>query len=139
MDSGFAGTRSQACAGCVNLPALPAPRNDEPEFIGACMIACPLLLEALDEPLEQSCPDLVLADLVFDAVLEIRVVVDLHDDEATVGLLDVDAVEAVADRARRAHGDVDQLGRRLVELEGAKAAFVRGAVGAMLDDLPMPA
>src|SRR5439155_26655463 len=32
MDSGLAGTRSQACAGCVNLPALPAPRNDESEF-----------------------------------------------------------------------------------------------------------
>jgi hypothetical protein len=25
----FAGTRSQACAGCVHLPALPAPGNDE--------------------------------------------------------------------------------------------------------------
>src|SRR5205809_4510005 len=97
------------------------------------------LLEALDEPLEQPCPDLVLADLVFDAVLEIGVVIDLHDNEATVGLLDVDAIEAVADRPRRAHGDVDQLGRRLVELEGAKAALVRRTVGAMLDDLPMPA
>src|SRR6266699_212773 len=32
MDSGLAGTRSQACAGCVNLPVLPAPRNDESEF-----------------------------------------------------------------------------------------------------------
>src|SRR5947199_6519844 len=32
MDSGLAGTRSQACAGCVHLPALPAPRNDESEF-----------------------------------------------------------------------------------------------------------
>src|SRR5947208_13925362 len=90
------------------------------------------LLEALDEPLEQPCPDLVLADLVFDAVLEIRVVIDLHDDEATVGLLDVDAVEAVADGPRRAHGDIDQLGRRLVELKVAKAAFVRGSVGGML-------
>src|SRR5439155_26509328 len=32
MDSGLARTSSQACAGCVNLPALPAPRNDESEF-----------------------------------------------------------------------------------------------------------
>src|SRR5438094_7891932 len=32
MDSGLARTRSQACAGCVNLPALPAPRNDGSEF-----------------------------------------------------------------------------------------------------------
>src|SRR6478752_8967881 len=73
-----------------------------------------LLLEPLDEPLEQPCPDLVLADLVLDAVLEVRVVVDLHDDEAAVGLLDVHAVEAVADRARRAYRDVDQVARRLV-------------------------
>src|SRR5258707_654786 len=85
-----------------------------------------LLLESFDEPLEQPCPDLILADLVLDAVLEIGVVVDLHDDKAAVGLLDVDAVEALADRPRRAHGDVDQLGRGLVELEGAKAALVRG-------------
>ena len=54
-------------------------------------------------------PDLVLADRVLDAVLEVRVVVDLHDDDAVVGLLDVDAVEAVADRPRRAHRDVDHL------------------------------
>src|SRR6266571_7602448 len=95
------------------------------------------LLEPLDEPLEQPRPDLVLAELVLDAVLEIGIVVDLHDDEAAVGLLDVDAVEAVADRPRRAHRDVDQVARRLVEFEGAKAALVRGAVGAVLDDLPM--
>jgi hypothetical protein len=56
-----------------------------------------LLLEALDEPLEHADPDLVLADLVLDAVLEIGIVVDLHDDEAAVGLLDVDAVEPLPD------------------------------------------
>jgi hypothetical protein len=98
-----------------------------------------LLLESLDEPLEHADPDLVLADLVLDAVLEIGVVVDLHDDEAAVGLLDVDAVEPLPDRPRRAHRDVDQCGRRLVDLEGAKAALARGAVGAMLDDLPVAA
>jgi hypothetical protein len=31
-------------------------------------------------------------------VLEVGVVVDLHDDEAVVGLLDVDAVEPLPDR-----------------------------------------
>src|SRR4029077_16352148 len=98
-----------------------------------------LLLEPLDEPLEQPCPDLILADLVLDAVLEVRVVVDLHDDEAALGLFDVDAVEALADRPRRPHGDVDQLGWRLIELEGAKAALVRGTVGSVLDDLPVAA
>src|SRR5215470_367183 len=96
-----------------------------------------LLFEALDEPLEHAHPDLVLADLVLDAVLEIGIVVDLHDDEAAVGLLDVDAVEPLPDRPRRAHRDVDQRSRRLVELESAEATFARGAVGAVLDDLPM--
>ena len=44
------------------------------------MIAERLLLEALDEPFEQTDPDLVLLDLVLDAVLEVGVVVDLDDD-----------------------------------------------------------
>jgi hypothetical protein len=35
-------------------------------------------------------------------VLQVGVVVDLHDDEALVDRLDVDAVEALADRAGRA-------------------------------------
>src|SRR3977135_3913331 len=82
-----------------------------------------LLLESFDEPLEQPDPDLVLADLVLDAVLEIGVVVDLHDDEAVVGLLDVDAVEPLPDRPHRTHRDVHELRRRLVEVESAKAAL----------------
>src|SRR5262245_8460334 len=101
--------------------------------------AARLLLEPLDEPLEHAGPDFVLADLVLNAVLEVGVVVDLHDDEAALGLLDVDPVEAVADRARRPHRNVDQVGRRLVEVEGAPAALARGAVGAVLDDLPVAA
>ena len=96
-----------------------------------------LLLESFDEPFEQPRPDFVLADLVLDAVLEVGVVVDLHDNKAVVGLLDVDAVEPLADRPRRAHRDVDQLGWRVAELEGAEAALARGAVGAVLDDLPV--
>ena len=66
------------------------------------MTAESLLLEPLDEPLEHADPDLVLADLVLDAVLEVGVVVDLHDNKAVVGLLDVDAVKPLADRPRRA-------------------------------------
>src|SRR5258706_11679347 len=72
--------------------------------------AVTLLLEPVDEPAQQLHPDLILADLVLDAVLEIGVVVDLHHHDAAVGLLEVDAIEAVADRARRAHRDVDDLG-----------------------------
>jgi hypothetical protein len=35
------------------------------------------------------------------------------------------------------YGDVDQPRRRLGEVEGAKAPLARGAVGAILDDLPV--
>src|SRR5262245_40739699 len=97
-----------------------------------------LLLEALDEPLEHADPDLVLAGLVLDAVLEIGVVVDLHDDEAAVGLLDVDVVEPLPDRPRRAHRNVDQRSRRLGEPKGGKPPSREGAVGAVRDDLPGP-
>src|SRR5262249_20136043 len=99
----------------------------------------PLLLEALDEPAQKPHPDLVLADLVLDAVLEVGVVVDFHHHNPAVGLLEVYAVETVADRARGAHRDVDDLGRRLVDLEGAEAALVRRSVGTVFHDLPMAA
>src|ERR1700694_4615646 len=95
------------------------------------------LLEALDEPLQQADPDLVLADRVLNAVLEVGVVVDLHHHEAVVGLLDVDPVESLADRPGGAAGDVEQLLGRLVELEGAEPTLARGAVGAVLDGLPV--
>ena len=42
-------------------------------------------------------------------------------------LLEVDAVEAVADRLGGAHRKVDHLARRLVEIEGAVAAFARAS------------
>ena len=72
-------------------------------------------------------------------MFEVGIVVDLHDDDAVVGLLEVDAVEAVADRPRRADRDIDDLGRRLVEIEGAEAALVRRAVGPVFHHLPMAA
>ena len=56
-----------------------------------------------------------------------------------VGLLDVDAVEALPDRLGGAHRDVDHLARRLVEIEGLGAALAQRAVGPVLDDLPVAA
>src|SRR5271154_6943462 len=64
-------------------------------------------IDPLDEPVEDSRPDLVLADQVLDPVFEVRVVVYLDDDDRAVGFLDVDAVEAGADRARRLARGVD--------------------------------
>jgi hypothetical protein len=49
-------------------------------------------VDPLDEPAEDSRPDLVLADQVFDPVFKIGIVVDLDDDDRTVGFLDVDAI-----------------------------------------------
>src|SRR5579862_1201547 len=98
-----------------------------------------LLLEALDEPAQQPHPDFVLADRVLDAVLEVGIVVDLHDDDAVFGLLEVDAVKSLADRARGAHRDVDHLARRLIEIKRAESALARGAVGAVLHHLPVAA
>ncbi len=54
--------------------------------------------DPLDEPVENSRPDLVLADQVLDPVFEVRVVVDLDDDDFPVSFLDVDAVKGRADR-----------------------------------------
>src|SRR5215207_10821983 len=98
-----------------------------------------LLLESLDEPAQQLGPDLVLAHLVLNAMLQIRIVIDFHDNETRVGLFDVDTVEPLPDRARGAHCDVNQFGGRLVDFEGLEASFARGAVGAVLDDLPVSA
>src|SRR5262245_23830201 len=77
----------------------------------------PLILQPLDEPTQDAHPHLLLADRVLDAVLDVGIVLDLHHPDAVRGLLEVDAVEAVADRLRRPHGEVDDLARRLVEIE----------------------
>src|SRR4029077_162878 len=83
--------------------------------------------------------DLVLADGIFDPMFEVGIVVDFHNDDADRGLLEVDAVKAIADLPCGAHGHIDDLGRRLLDCEGAEAAFGGGAIGAVLDDLPMAA
>ena len=62
-------------------------------------------VDPLDEPLQYPRPHLVLADLILDAVLEVRIVVDLDHRDALRRLLQVDAVEPGADRARRAQRD----------------------------------
>jgi hypothetical protein len=48
-------------------------------------------VDSFDEPVQDSSPHFVRADLVLDPMLEIRVVVDLDDDDRAVGFLDVDA------------------------------------------------
>ena len=93
--------------------------------------------DAVDEPAGQFDPDLVLLGLVLDAVIDVGIVVDLDDEDAVRRLLDVDAVEAVADELRGAQADVDHRRRRLAERGRVEAALVALAVGAVADDLPM--
>src|SRR5258708_8764991 len=82
-----------------------------------------LLLQPVDEPPQDADPHFILADRVLDAVLDIRIIVDLHHYKAVGRLLEVDTIESVADRPGRPYGKVEHLGRRLIEIEGAVAAF----------------
>ena len=70
-------------------------------------------------------------------MLEIGIVIDLHHHNAAIGLLEVDAVKSLADGPCRTHGDIDHLGRGLIEIEGSESALAGRAVGPVLDDLPM--
>src|SRR5260370_37448863 len=84
-------------------------------------------VDAFDEPLQDAVPDFFFADLVLDAMFEVRIVVNLDHCDGIASLLDVDAIEAGTDRARRAQRDVDHLGGRVSQREGAKPAFLRAA------------
>src|SRR3954453_21594015 len=75
-----------------------------------------LLLEPLDEPLEQLDPYLVLTDGIFNSMFEVRIIVDLHHNDAVVGLLEVDAIKSVANRFGGADGEIDDLRRRLIQI-----------------------
>src|SRR6266849_3781356 len=98
-----------------------------------------LFLQPLDEPPQDANPYFVLAGRILDAVLDIGIVVDLHHHDPVGRLLEVDAVEPVADRPGRPYGEVHHVARRLIEVKGAVTAFARRAVGMMFEDLPMSA
>src|SRR5580693_444257 len=95
-------------------------------------------VDPLNEPVEDSRPDLVLADLVLDPVFEVRVVVDLDDDDRAVRFLDVDAIETRTDRARGLERRVDDGRGRIADRKCLRAAFPR-SVRSVFDNLPMAA
>src|SRR5690606_27431859 len=64
----------------------------------------PAPVEPDAEPLHDASVDLVADHRVLVADLDVRIVVDLDHEELAVDLLEVDAVEPVADQSRRAHG-----------------------------------
>src|SRR5690606_14864046 len=77
-------------------------------------------LEDLHDPVVQ----LVAEDRVLDAVIEVRVVVDLDQHGTPADGLDVDAVETVADRVRRPEREIDDIGRHLVDRHGVRVALL---------------
>src|SRR5687767_1128158 len=54
---------------------------------------------AIQKPLGESDPDLVLFAGILPAVVEVRIVVHLDDEDAVFRLLEIDAVKPVADAA----------------------------------------
>src|SRR5690606_33158516 len=68
---------------------------------------------------------LVAEHRVLDAVVEVRIVVDLDQHGASVHLLDVDAVEPVADRVRGSEREIDDLARCLLHGQGLRIALLR--------------
>src|ERR1700683_328570 len=95
-------------------------------------------VDPLDEPVEDTRPDLVLADLVLDPVFKVRVVVDLDDDDRAVRFLDVDAIETRTDRARGLERRLDHERRRVADGKRLRSTLPR-PVRPVLDDLPMAA
>ena len=106
--------------------------RDRESALSAAARLPPRPVQPLQEPLRQPDPDLVLLAGILPAMVEVGVVVDLDDEDAVLGLLEVDAVEAVADAARRTHRGVDDMRRRLLQREGLDAALVGLAVALCL-------
>src|SRR5690606_18777943 len=92
-------------------------------------------LEDLHDPVVQ----LVAEHDVLDAVIEIRVVVDLDQHRAPADDLDVDAVEPVADRVRRPEREVDDLRRRVVDRQRLRVSLLAARpLRRVMIDLPVP-
>ena len=77
---------------------------------------------------------------VLAAGVDVRVVVHLDHEEAPVDLLHVDAVEPVADQARRAHGDPHRASSGTASsgtrLDLAVAALAAGSFAATICQCP---
>src|SRR5690606_20775216 len=82
--------------------------------------------------------ELVAEHRVLDAVVEVRVVVDLDQHRAPVDGLDIDAVQPVADRVCGLEGKLDDLARRVLDGQGLRIALLR-PLRAVMIDLPMTA
>src|SRR5690606_17002992 len=95
-------------------------------------------IDAHPEHFHDPVVELVAEHRVLDAVVEVRVVVDLDQHGAPVDGLDIDAVEPVADRVRGLEREVDDLARRQLDGQGLRVALLR-PLRAVMVDLPMAA
>ena len=75
--------------------------------------------------------------IILNPVFKVGVVVDLDNEDAIIGLLEVDAIQTIADRAGSAQACVEHQWRHLRQRERLEAALQRLPAGVVLDDLPV--
>ena len=97
-----------------------------------------LLFEAADEVLQHQAVEGVLQVGVLDAGVEVGVVVHLDHLDAVADLLEVDAIEPVADQVGGLERQFHDRLRRALHRQGAAFADDLGALGLVVDDLPVP-
>src|SRR3569623_244039 len=93
--------------------------------------------DALSEHVHHFQIQRILQYAVLVAGIDIRIVVDFDDIALPAALLDVDAVETVADQVRRAQRQIEHLRRRGFKRDGLRLAFAYRAAALVPDDLPM--
>src|SRR6056297_2408516 len=120
----------------------PETGNRKPETGNRSPTTDLALLARLD-PLENHAHDFAiqraLEHVVFDAGVDRRVVVDFYDHDLAVAFLQVDAVQAVSDKAGGLDGGADDRVGGLAYRQRVDVAFVHAGVSVVLDDLPVAA
>jgi len=80
------------------------------------------LLESLHESAHDGPIELVLEDRVFHAGIDGGVVVYFHDHDPPVHLLEIHAIEPIADEAGRLGGEDQHVSRGLIQRQGTHLA-----------------
>src|SRR5690606_8049109 len=117
------GLSSAAAGGPASAPGSPSARLLE-------LLSC---TDARLDNLDDAIVKLVAEHGVLDAVVDVRVVVDLHEHVTAVDGLDVDAVQAVADRVGRAQREIEDLARRMLHGDRLGGAFGAALLAVVVD------
>lgn len=113
----------------IGWPRL-GPRGRTPQRRG-------IPLDALEKPRGELFVDPIALGLILVVEVQVGVVVHLDDDRASIELLDVDAMEAVADQARGPAGDAAHRSRRAIQRHAFDAPVPRRAARRRASDLPV--